>query len=209
VTFESFVATDGKQSPSKYLDSDHRSPITLPLSLKSIVIHTRTVLDLNCDKLSFTRIVAVFLLGILLFGTTGCKSWKQTIQAVDGETGQPIGDVKITWISAHRRFMDYTRSLKEYRTSADGKALLKHPRNDHPFNELIFEHPKYYDAAVAVSEGPRGLEFRLNTPAPISNLPWLRLPGEKARTNATNVVPLITKDYEAVAVLRVVMFPRQ
>jgi hypothetical protein len=154
-------------------------------------------------------VVALLVVGVLAYVVSQPKkSWKQTIQAVDGQTGQPIGDVKITWISAHRRFMDYTRSLKEYRTFADGKSLLKHSRNNYEFNVIIFEHPKYYDAAVGVSEGPRGLEFRLNTPAPISNLPWLRLPGEEARRNATNVVPIITKDYEGVAVLPVVMFPR-
>jgi hypothetical protein len=128
---------------------------------------------------------------------------------VDGETGQPIGDVKITWIAAHRRFMDYTRSLKEYRTSADGKSLLKHSRNRYPFNVIIFEHPKYHDAAVSVSEGPRGLQLRLNTPSAIGNLPWLRTPSQEARTKASNVAaPIITTNYEGVAILQVLMFPR-
>lgn len=163
---------------------------------------------INSGKVSFMRLVTVFLFGVLLAGVTGCQSWQQTVQAVDGETGQPIGDVKITWIAAHRRFMDYTRSLKEYQTSADGKALLKHSRNNHPFNVVIFEHPRYQDAAVGISEGPGGLEFRLNTPAPISNLAWLRTPSQEARTNAANVVPIITKDCEGIAVLPVVMFRR-
>jgi hypothetical protein len=139
----------------------------------------------------------------------GCKSWQQTVQAVHGETGQPIGDVKITWIAVHRFFMDYTRSLTEYRTSADGKAVLKHSRNSYPYNIVIFQHPKYYDAVISPSEGLRGLEWRLNTPAPISNLAWLRLPGQAAPTNGPDVAPIITKDYEPVAVLRAIMFPRK
>src|SRR3954471_15903837 len=154
--------------------------ITLALSMKSIVLDTRPVFAINSDNMSFTRVVGVLLLGVLLPCMMGCKSWQQTVQAVDGETGQPIGDVKITWIAAHRFFMDYTRSLTEYRTSADGKAVLKHSRNNYPYNIVIFQHPKYYDAVISPSEGPRGLEWRLNTPAPISNLAWLRLPGHAA-----------------------------
>ena len=74
---------------------------------------------------------------------------------------------------------------------------------------IIFEHPGYHDAAVGVSEGPDGLQFRLNTPAPIDTLPWLRTPSQQARTNATNVAAIITKDYEGVGVLPVGMFRRQ
>ncbi len=143
----------------------------------------------------------------LLFTTSGCATWKQSVQAIDGTTKEPIGDVRITWIAAHRRFMEYTKESTEFTTAMNGIAFLEYRRNNYPFNVIIFEHPKYYDAALGVVQKGDGVWFRLNTPAPVSNMPWLRTSAQES-SPSTNVTPVITKDYEEIEVLPVIMFPR-
>ena len=143
----------------------------------------------------------------LLLGTVGCASWRIPVQVVDATTSQPIDGVNATWITAHRRFLDYTRSTEEFQFGPDGKLTLERLKNKHPYNIIIFEHPKYHDAALGVIQVEGGIQLRLTSPAPVSNLPWLRTKSQVVRRDE-RISPTIVSNFTNALNIQVPMFVR-